>query len=102
MRTCPFFVLTGLNDDGVAFRAVQAGAQDFLVKGEFDEKLLRRCVGYSMERHRLENERRALSRELLTILSDEQQRIARELHDEVGTGAQRPQHDFPQPGAKTP
>lgn len=82
----PILVLTGINDDGIALEAVRAGAQDFLVKGEFDEKLLRRSIRYSMERHRLEQDRKSLSRQLLTVLGDEQQRIARELHDEVGQG----------------
>jgi len=80
----PIIVLTGLDDDAVAMDAVRNGAQDFLFKNAFDNKSLLRSIRYSMERHRLESERRQLSRELLSVLEDEQQRIARELHDEVG------------------
>ena len=82
----PIIVLTGMNDEEVAIEAVYSGAQDFLVKSEYDENLLRRSIRYSIERHRLQQQRDALNRQLLTVLEDEQQRIARELHDEVGQG----------------
>lgn len=80
----PIIVLTGLDDDTVVMDAVRNGAQDYLLKNAFNEKSLLRSIRYTIERHRLENERRELSRNLLSVLEDEQQRIARELHDEVG------------------
>ena len=85
-RQVPVVVLTGLADEQLAFDAMRAGAQDFLVKSEFDQRTLTRCIRYAIERHRLEADRSDLSRQLLTVLEDEQQRIARELHDEVGGG----------------
>src|SRR5690554_4132881 len=36
----PLIVLTGLDDDATALQAVQAGAQDFLVKGKVEGGLL--------------------------------------------------------------
>lgn len=80
----PVVVLTGLDDEDVGFEAVRSGAQDFLIKSKFDERLLRRSIRYAIERFRLDQERTELSRQLLTILEDEQQRMARELHDEIG------------------
>jgi signal transduction histidine kinase len=53
----PIIVLTGLDDQTVALQAVQAGAQDYLVKGQFDATLLTRSIRYAMERKRLERER---------------------------------------------
>lgn len=53
----PIIVLTGLDDDATAVQAVQAGAQDFLVKGQVDGALLARAVRYARERKHLEMER---------------------------------------------
>ncbi|MGM0479709.1 MAG: response regulator [Bacteroidota bacterium] len=47
-------VLSGLNDEETALQTVQAGAQDFLTKGEFDGKLLEKTIIYSIERKRNE------------------------------------------------
>jgi PAS domain S-box-containing protein len=49
----PIVVLTGLADETFALQAMQAGAQDYLVKGEIDSRLLRRTIRYALERHRL-------------------------------------------------
>ncbi|MBI4282349.1 MAG: response regulator [Chloroflexi bacterium] len=46
-------VLTGLQDETVALRAVSEGAQDYLVKGNVDGALLGRSIRYAVERHRL-------------------------------------------------
>ncbi|HKP74684.1 MAG TPA: ATP-binding protein [Longimicrobiaceae bacterium] len=60
----PIVVLTGLDDETVAVQAVQAGAQDYLVKGQVEPGTLARALRYAMERKRLEMERaRLLDRE---------------------------------------
>jgi len=57
-------VLTGLDDESVAIQAVQAGAQDYLVKGQVEPGTLARALRYALERKRLEAERaRLLERE---------------------------------------
>ena len=50
----PIIILTGLNDKELAYRAVREGAQDCLVKGEVDGRLLGRCIRYSIERKKNE------------------------------------------------
>lgn len=46
----PVVVMTGSNDDQVALQAVQAGAEDYLVKGQSRETLLDRTLRYAIER----------------------------------------------------
>lgn len=46
----PILVLTGLADMDMALETMSLGAQDYLVKGEFDEKLLAKSIQYSIER----------------------------------------------------
>ncbi|HEY8069347.1 MAG TPA: EAL domain-containing protein [Burkholderiales bacterium] len=52
----PIIVLTGTDDRTVALKAVQGGAQDFLVKGKLDRELLVRSMQYSIERKRYQVE----------------------------------------------
>lgn len=49
----PIVVLTGLDDETLAIKAVQAGAQDYLIKGKIDNHLLVRAVRYAVERGKL-------------------------------------------------
>ena len=50
----PVIVLTGLNDSEMAIKAMQTGAQDYLIKGEFNSDLLIRVISYSIERKQAE------------------------------------------------
>ena len=59
-RTCqqapaiPVIVLTGLEDNVLEVRAVQAGAQDFLSKNGLDGHLLARAIRYAIDRKQAE------------------------------------------------
>ena len=65
----PVIVLTGLDDDVVAERAVAEGAQDYLVKREVDGQLLARAIRYALGRHRAEEAlRRSEERYALAVL----------------------------------
>lgn len=50
----PVVVLTGLDDESIALEAVREGAQDYLVKGSINGKVLWRVIKYAIERHSLE------------------------------------------------
>ncbi|MBK7534018.1 MAG: GGDEF domain-containing response regulator [Myxococcales bacterium] len=47
-------VVTGLADEVIGHRAVQLGAQDYLVKGHFEGDVLDRAMRYAIERKRVE------------------------------------------------
>ena len=73
----PIVVLTGDRNEAVGVKAVQAGAQDYLVKGQVDDHLLVRCVRYAIERarrERAEHELRATSEEF-RVAQQIQQRL---------------------------
>jgi serine phosphatase RsbU (regulator of sigma subunit) len=53
-------VLTGGDDEAQGMRAVAAGAQDYLVKGQADERVLARSILYAVERQRAEESARRL------------------------------------------
>jgi len=49
----PIIVLTGMNDEELALKAVQSGAQDYLVKGRVEGDLLIRSMRYAIERQKM-------------------------------------------------
>jgi serine phosphatase RsbU (regulator of sigma subunit) len=60
MPGVPLIVLTGLNDTVAGLEAVEAGAQDYLVKGHVDGEQLARSIHYSIGRRRAEEAEREL------------------------------------------
>jgi diguanylate cyclase (GGDEF)-like protein/PAS domain S-box-containing protein len=50
----PLVVLTGLDDEALATRALQEGAQDYLIKGQIETRGLLRALRYAIERKGLE------------------------------------------------
>lgn len=49
----PVIILSGLNDEEIAVNAVSLGAQDYLIKGNFNHYMLVRAMRYALERHQL-------------------------------------------------
>jgi len=50
----PVVILTGLDDAALAVKALQYGAQDYLIKSEVTPNLLIRAIKYAIERNRIE------------------------------------------------
>lgn len=55
-KAVPIVVLTGIEDEALGVRLIQAGAQDYLVKGQVTGHLLTRSLRYAAERKRVEEE----------------------------------------------
>jgi diguanylate cyclase (GGDEF)-like protein/PAS domain S-box-containing protein len=66
----PLVVLTGHDDIGFALQTLEAGAQDYLIKGRFDTDALVRAIRYSVERKLLSLNLQK-SHDLLNKLSDQ-------------------------------
>lgn len=66
----PIVVLTGFNDEQSGLQAVQAGAQDYLLKGETSSYILSRAIRYALERHRAEVALRRSEEEYRSLIND--------------------------------
>lgn len=51
-KDVPVILLTGLDDEELAMRALREGAQDYVVKGSITSQSLGRAVRFAVERHR--------------------------------------------------
>lgn len=95
----PILVMSGLDDETVAVRAVQAGAQDYLVKGHVDTHLLLRAIRYAIERSRTAQQ--------LSHYADELRRQNTQLQSDLNLAHEIQQvflpHEYPSfPRAATP
>ncbi|HXW98947.1 MAG TPA: PAS domain S-box protein, partial [Methanomicrobiales archaeon] len=61
----PIIILTGIEDDGLALRAVEGGAQDYLVKSQITAPVLEKAIQYAIERHRILRELKKAGSRLL-------------------------------------
>ncbi len=57
----PLIVLSGQEDEAFSLKAVQLGAQDYLIKGQGDVHLINRSIRYSIERKHAEQGMRYLA-----------------------------------------
>ena len=69
-KDVPIVVLTGIEDESLGVRLIQAGAQDYLVKGSVTGPLLVRSLRYAAERKRAEEELSESEARLRAILDN--------------------------------
>ena len=51
----PIIFLTGLSDEGIALRAVENGAQDYLLKDKVDSHTIKRAIQFAIHRKQFES-----------------------------------------------
>ena len=83
-RHTPIIFLTGAYEDPPSmFRGYEAGAVDYLIKPLVPE-ILKSKISVFVELYQKSADLRALAARLQSIQEEEQRRIAREIHDELG------------------
>lgn len=78
----PIVVVTGLDDEATAIEVLRRGAQDYIIKGWSDGRMVGRVLRYAVERARLKDTA-AASLDVLRAEHAERQRISQEIHDGV-------------------
>jgi PAS domain S-box-containing protein len=66
----PIIVMSGLDDEQTATKAVQKGVQDYLIKGQVDSTLLMRSVRYALERKKAERQLQVAEQRYRTIFEN--------------------------------
>ena len=75
----PIVVVTTEDDEELGIKAVQQGAQEYLVKGEVESRMAARIVRYAIERQRVEVQLRASLLEKETLLREVNHRVKNNL-----------------------
>jgi signal transduction histidine kinase len=88
----PIVVLTGNDEHSLALDALEAGAQDFLVKGQFDQDMLGRALRYSLVRGKLEQSLRQHQQHLEEMVQE--RTAALSIAKEVAEAANRAKSTF--------
>ena len=53
LGSTPVIILTGFNDKNMGIQAVSIGAEDYLIKGEFNSSTIERSISYAIERFKM-------------------------------------------------
>lgn len=59
IQTAAVIIVSSLSDINITLEALSLGAEDYLVKGEFDERILEKSIRYSLERKKSQIELQA-------------------------------------------
>jgi len=69
-QNIPYIILSGLNENNIAIECVKKGAQDYLIKGKFNNNILSRSISYAIERKKLENKIISINENLENIIKE--------------------------------
>ena len=72
-------VLTGLEDEALAAEAMKEGAQDYLIKGQIENRALPRALRHAMERQRMQAETDLLRKNEVQLRDDFLSHVSHEL-----------------------
>ena len=75
----PLIVLTGLDDEALAARAMNEGAQDYLIKGQIENRALPRALRHAIERNRMRAETELLRKQQLQLKDEFLSHVSHEL-----------------------
>jgi two-component sensor histidine kinase len=75
MPELPIIIITGLEDEDLGLSAVKEGAQDYLIKGQVDKKLLGRTLKYAIERKQTEEGLKSSINEKDILLKETHHRV---------------------------
>jgi signal transduction histidine kinase len=79
----PTIVLTGLDDEVLAAEAIKAGAVDYLIKGQIENRALPRMLRHTIERQRLQTEADHAKAQELQIKDEFLSHVSHELRSPV-------------------
>jgi signal transduction histidine kinase len=72
-------VLTGLDDEALAAEAMREGAQDYLIKGQIENRALPQALRHAMERQRMQAEADLLRKNEIQLRDDFLSHVSHEL-----------------------
>jgi len=75
----PVIVLTGLDDEALAAEAMKEGAQDYLIKGQIENRALPRALRHAIERQRMRVDTEQIRKQQLQLKDEFLSHVSHEL-----------------------
>lgn len=82
----PIVIMSGFDDEDIAIRAVREGAQDYLIKGQIDGRILARSISYAIERKETEKKLMKSQKDLRELIEWHEKELLeteKKLHKEM-------------------